>query len=886
MTSLVDAPRPDVSIILPVFNDEAWVLRSLQSCVAQTLDSIEIIVVDDASTDATASIADDAAREDSRVRVLRQTTNGSAFNARRVGIEAARSDFIMFLDGDDELEPDACRVALERAKLTGAELVGFGCVVVAPDGTTGGRYEASMQPVHPELSGESILPTLMPVGRTAQGQLWRYLFSRPLLQRAYADFPQALSIPRMNDLPIAFLAQMYARHYVSIPDRLYRYHFGRGASGQVLDTWDDYRFNEAALVSVESIENTVEREAARRTDPTSLLAAFSSAQSSVIARVLSYVAGITDPDFRRSALVALMDRVGRLQLVQACGDFLPSAQPLLTDAFPPPPLSGQAPTHVILRSGNLRTGGVQGVVVSQAEVLVQQGIAVTIVVDNEPVSAYDLPPGVDILGLAGETRGQRIGYLASLCLERSVDVVIDHHIFYNDRWPIYTLALSAVGVSTIGWIHNFALRPMLDGVTSLSFMERHLPELAAVVVLSRQDVAYWKLRGIDNVVYLPNPPSQMVHRVTGRFADREAPSGKLDIVWWGRLQQGTKQVLDLVDLGVELRKLQVDFSITIVGPDGPDLSAVRVRRNARKYGLEQHFVLPGELHKSALAGMVENAHVFVNTSVVEGYPLALVEAEALGLPIVMYDLPWLEFTQDNPGIVSVRQGDRVAMARALAEIANQPELYDRLTDGALAAARAELEHDLGALYLDLLQGRLDPSFSPDPTLESARLLLGESVRFVERLQRTSRRHIRRSDDTIGTLSADLAATKRELTDRRKEVIRKLKGIDSREAKIAELSAALSKARKQLSDSKLSQVSAVAVKKVTDTNQSLQRSAPRKPRIATWLQRFLPATMRQTNHQALHGYQTMSRQHDQLVNQQAELSAQLARIEARLDDARR
>ena len=88
---------PRVSIIIPLFNDEDFVATALQSCLAQTLVDIEIICVDDASTDATVEIVEEIRRRDARVRLIRQPENRSAFQARRVGIEAANAPYILCL---------------------------------------------------------------------------------------------------------------------------------------------------------------------------------------------------------------------------------------------------------------------------------------------------------------------------------------------------------------------------------------------------------------------------------------------------------------------------------------------------------------------------------------------------------------------------------------------------------------------------------------------------------------------------------------------------------------------------------------------------------------------------------------------------------------------
>ncbi|WP_448232020.1 glycosyltransferase family 2 protein [Microbacterium lacticum] len=103
--------------------------------------SIVVPVFDDASTDATAGIIEQVALSDPRVRLVHHDDNRTAFQARRTGILTARGEYVLFLDGDDELAPRAAEVARGRAQESGADVVGFGVDVVERDGRTGGTYE-------------------------------------------------------------------------------------------------------------------------------------------------------------------------------------------------------------------------------------------------------------------------------------------------------------------------------------------------------------------------------------------------------------------------------------------------------------------------------------------------------------------------------------------------------------------------------------------------------------------------------------------------------------------------------------------------------------------------------------------------------------------------
>src|SRR5690606_33086080 len=117
-------------------------------------------------------------------RLIRHEKNVSAFQARRTGVLAARGEHLLFLDGDDELVPAAAQSALAHATSTGADLLGFGVTIVERDGRTGNAYERRLQPTHTELRGSEVLRGLFPVGKPAQGQLWRYMFRTSLLRDA------------------------------------------------------------------------------------------------------------------------------------------------------------------------------------------------------------------------------------------------------------------------------------------------------------------------------------------------------------------------------------------------------------------------------------------------------------------------------------------------------------------------------------------------------------------------------------------------------------------------------------------------------------------------------------------------------------------------------
>lgn len=93
-----------VSLIVPIYNTAKYLPACLDSILAQTYKNLEIILIDDGSTDNSGKIADDYAKKDSRVKVIHQKNSGQSA-ARNRGLKLATGDFLGFIDSDDEIEP-------------------------------------------------------------------------------------------------------------------------------------------------------------------------------------------------------------------------------------------------------------------------------------------------------------------------------------------------------------------------------------------------------------------------------------------------------------------------------------------------------------------------------------------------------------------------------------------------------------------------------------------------------------------------------------------------------------------------------------------------------------------------------------------------------------
>lgn len=110
-----------VSICVPIYNTEKFLERCIRSLQSQTYSSLEIILVDDGSTDESGAICDKYAAADARIKVIHKA-NGGESSARNAGLRAAQGEFIMFSDSDDEYFPNAVQALIDGIKADGVDL--------------------------------------------------------------------------------------------------------------------------------------------------------------------------------------------------------------------------------------------------------------------------------------------------------------------------------------------------------------------------------------------------------------------------------------------------------------------------------------------------------------------------------------------------------------------------------------------------------------------------------------------------------------------------------------------------------------------------------------------------------------------------------------------
>lgn len=123
-----------ISIIIPVYNADRTLDDCVQSVINQQYKDIEILLINDGSTDSSGNLCNKWAKRDGRVKVFHKE-NGGVSSARNMGLEVAQGDYVMMLDSDDQLTPDTCEVLMSYQDKESADCIIFGYIgdrIIAP----------------------------------------------------------------------------------------------------------------------------------------------------------------------------------------------------------------------------------------------------------------------------------------------------------------------------------------------------------------------------------------------------------------------------------------------------------------------------------------------------------------------------------------------------------------------------------------------------------------------------------------------------------------------------------------------------------------------------------------------------------------------------------
>ncbi|MFY4471828.1 glycosyltransferase family 2 protein [Bifidobacterium longum] len=212
---MMDENQPLVSIVIPAYNVSDYLDECLESVVSQTYANLEIVLVDDGSTDDTGVKCDAWAKKDIRIRVLHQK-NGGLSAARNAGILHCNGEYLLALDSDDRIKQDLVRKCVSSLEDSSADLVHFGYSSITESGAHVNNHP------DPEAEGDELL--LLILSSKLPSHSWQLLCKRGLYDGIL--FPEGR---KAEDVATTYKLISRADNSVTIPDCLYEYRTRKGS---------------------------------------------------------------------------------------------------------------------------------------------------------------------------------------------------------------------------------------------------------------------------------------------------------------------------------------------------------------------------------------------------------------------------------------------------------------------------------------------------------------------------------------------------------------------------------------------------------------------------------------------------------------------------------
>ena len=206
-----------VSIVIPVYNKAEYISDCLESLLQQDFDDFEIVAVNDGSTDDSGKICDEKAAENTRIRVI-HTENGGVTAARRKGVEQAKGEYIMFVDADDKLLPNAIKTLYKAIIDSNADEV-----IGTYKDQYGNRYDSGWRGF---MSCEPLVRNLLSI-KNSFCVLWGIMFRKSLLDgclnapREIVEREDSLMQIKylMKNPKVYFIADAVYLYYQDVPNQ-------------------------------------------------------------------------------------------------------------------------------------------------------------------------------------------------------------------------------------------------------------------------------------------------------------------------------------------------------------------------------------------------------------------------------------------------------------------------------------------------------------------------------------------------------------------------------------------------------------------------------------------------------------------------------------------
>ena len=692
---------PKVSIIIPIYNVDSFLKECLDSVISQTLKDIEIICINDASTDTSLSIIEDYARIDDRIKMISYTYNKSASQARKDGALLAEGEYILFLDGDDYLEPNTCEELYGIISKKNIEIIHFGTNIINWGNADTNRVqnlEKNLLPHNGALNDEDVFYGCFQ-DKKYKFQIWNKIYSSNLCKKAFAHIQDG-NFTKAQDLYAYYILAYYAKSYVGLPERkYYNYRFGSGITGKnKIDLAQFERFCKSVLVA-NAISNFTKEYANYKH-----IGIAEQIRDDLLNDCLGNWFLYLPDQYSKDGFDLLIKYWYKNELIAKISskyyyDRKIIAQKVLGAKCLEYP-KGKTIKTIGIFYHRYALGGVQRVISLLIPIYISMGYTVVLFTDEfSATDEYDLPDKVCRVVLPSSLTITKDDYItrASAFEENlnnyNIDIVFFHAA--SSRMLLFDLLLIKLQkIPFVLTVHEIAFQSIL-AINSDMVTKLYIYRIAdCVTVLSRIEENYWKALNV-NAYYIPNP-------INIDIIDRDIDQvDKKTILWISRLDLIQKRYTDTIPIMKEVVKEIPDAKLLIVGNEVTANAYQTLIDGIKRNGLEKNIILCG--FSPDVSEYYRKASIHILTSTWEAFPMVITESKSYGIPLIMYELPYLEVLRDNCGFISVEQGNTKGMAEAIVKLLSNDQLRSEMGKAAKNSLKSFMSVDISQTWQKIIE---------------------------------------------------------------------------------------------------------------------------------------------------------------------------------------
>ena len=671
--------QPKVSIIIPVHNAEKYLEGSIGCLIKQTLRDIEIICVDDGSEDNSYNVLKEYQKCDSRIVVFKHEISKSALGARKTGVMAAKGEYIMFLDADDYYSLDACEIAYNKIKEKNVDIVHFMLDIINVGNSPESMVQAIKKDVIPYdglLEGENVFKGCF-LDRKYSPTPVNKIYKTEICKNAYEKV-EDVHLLFAEDLYAYFIIANYAKSYYGWNGKpLYYYCYGRGISGGIGFTLKKHR----QLCQHAEVHRLLTKFCEDKFVPDSQLI-LERYKNEWLNDCIGVWKGFLSKEDKPEGLQIMYEFWGVKDVVSLLTKRFWNSRTELAgyvgklDILP---IEKRKIKTIAFYYYSYSVGGVERVLSLLMPKFVEMGYKVILVTDKEPSeNDFSLPTGVercvvfDKDKVNGDNYPERADTWEKIIKEHNIDMIL--YSFWRSHLYLFdVLLLKGMNIPVIVQAH---------GVFSLAISEMHknfsehtktFALSDGMVVLSDVDKLFWETY-VDRVYKIPNPYSpDLINVESAKWSNKS-------IAWIGRVSPEKNP-----DAPFEIMKKVVmqepKAKLFLLG----DFNDSRWKEKTKNYGIENNIEFTGFV--SNVNDYLKNVSVHLMTSSNEGFGMVILEAQAHGVPTVMFNMPHLELGRKDCGTIGVDMMDYNSAANEIVKLFKDEEYWN--INSALAKNNAE-----------------------------------------------------------------------------------------------------------------------------------------------------------------------------------------------------